>query len=938
MNSCETIPGDENAASLASVFTTAELSRRPSRSPAFAAENRAQVALAQVMAGSPDRILQKLAETALNLCRAHSAGFSLLRLDGRRYYSPVIIGKWACHMGAGALIDSGPCATVLGRNAPQLMSRPERHFTSLASVKPPIEEVLIVPFYLEGKAIGTIWVMSHDETLRFDAEDLRVMTNLGAFATTAYQVMLDSEERLREANADIASRLAQTQKVNSEVRDSRRAALNVMEDALRAREIAETLNLKLLNEIAERRQTESTLRESEERYRMLFALGPVAVYSCDASGAIRDFNPRAAELWGRTPKPGDTDERFCGSYKLHRPDGTFMPHDQCPMAEVLSGQIPEARDGEVHIERPDGSRVIVIVNIRPLKNQGGEITGALNYFFDITARKQAEVLMESQKRAFEMAATGAPLMEVLEFWVHAAESHAGKRAMGAIHLLNEQGTRFEQTAESNLPAAYRRVVDGMEVRSVSSPCGAAISRRQRVVVPDLAASEEFAAFASFALPLGIRAGWSAPILSSNGKVLGTVAKYFEDCESAPQDDLLGEIVTRTAATIIESRRAEEARGRLAAIVAWSDDAIVSKDLNGVIRSWNAGAQRLFGYTAQEAIGQNISMLIPPGHADEELSILERIRRGERVEHYETIRRRKDGALVDVSLTVSPILDENGQVLGASKIARDITDRRRAEQERQDLEKRERALAIATALRDTEAELARVARALTVGELATSIAHEVNQPLAAIVTNAEAGLRWLNAKVPEVHEAQESLALIVRDGNRASEVIRRIREFLKKDSQQIAPVDISAVVQEAVALVRDDLLKRQAALRLELSDGLPRVRGDRIQLQQVILNLIMNGSEAMASLTNGSRELIVIAQRSGTDRVLVAVRDSGAGMDPQNLDRMFDAFFTTKPAGMGMGLSISRSIIEAHGGRIWAAPNDGPGLTVQFTLPIEAETP
>jgi PAS domain S-box-containing protein len=937
MNAWETIPGNENAVSLASVITTAELSRRPSHSPDFAAENRALVGLAQVMGGLPDQILQKLAETALNLCSAHSAGFSLLDLDGRRFCLPVIAGQWACHMEAGALVNRGPSATVLGRNAPQLMSRPERHFAYLASVKPPIAEVLIVPFYREGQAIGTLWVMSHDETLRFDAEDLRVMTNLSAFATPAYQLMLNSGERLREANAHIASGLAQIQKVNAEVQDSRRAALNVMEDALPARRIAETLNQQLVNEVAERMRSEATLRESEERYRMLFTLGPVAVYSCDDSGVIRDFNPRAAELWGRTPKPGDTDERFCGSYKMYRPDGTFMPHDQCPMAEVLSGRITEARDGEVHIERPDGTWVIVIVNIRPLKNQGGKITGALNYFFDITARKQAEALMESQKQTFELASTGVPLMQVLEFWVQAAESHAGKRAMVAIHLLNEQGTRFGQTAGANLPAGYRRAIEGMEVCSVAGPCGAAISRRQRVVVADLAASEEFAEFASFALPLGIRAGWSAPILSSNGKVLGTVAKYYEDLE-LPQDELLGEIVTRTAATIIEGRRAEDARGALVALVQSSDDAIISKDLNGVIQSWNSGAERLFGYTAQEAIGQSITILIPPDHANEEPSILERIRRGERIEHYETIRRRKDGTMVDISLTVSPIINEHSQIVGASKIARDITERKRIELERRDFEKAEKALAVATALREKEAELARVSRALSVGELATSIAHEVNQPLAAIVTNAEAGLRWLNAKAPEVHEAQESLALIVRDGNRASQVIHRIREFLKKDSQQIAPVDICAVVQEAVALVHGDLLKRQAVLRLELSDGLPPVRGDRIRLQQVILNLIMNGSEAMASPTNESRELTVIAQRSGADGVLVAVRDSGTGVDSQNAERIFDAFFTTKPAGMGMGLSISRSIIEAHGGRIWASPNDGPGLTVQFTLPIEAETP
>jgi PAS domain S-box-containing protein len=379
------------------------------------------------------------------------------------------------------------------------------------------------------------------------------------------------------------------------------------------------------------------------------------------------------------------------------------------------------------------------------------------------------------------------------------------------------------------------------------------------------------------------------------------------------------------------KKADGDRGRLAAIVESSDDAIVSKDLNGVILSWNAGAERLFGYTAPEAIGQPITMLIPPDRADEEPGILERIRRGERVEHYETIRRRKDGTLVDISLTVSPIVDEHGQIVGASKIARDITERRRMEQ-------KERDLAVATARREIEAELARVARALSVGELATSIAHEVNQPLAAIVTNAEAGLRWLKAKAPKLHEAQQSLELIVRDGNRASDVIRRIRGFLRKDSPQAAPLDINDVAQEAIALVCDDLLKRKITLIVELSEGLPPIRGDRIQLQQVLLNLIMNGSEAINLVADGSRELVVISQKSGTDSVLLAVRDSGAGVEPENVGRMFQPFFTTKPTGMGLGLSISRSIIEAHRGRIWAVPNEGPGLTVQFTLPIETENP
>jgi signal transduction histidine kinase len=265
---------------------------------------------------------------------------------------------------------------------------------------------------------------------------------------------------------------------------------------------------------------------------------------------------------------------------------------------------------------------------------------------------------------------------------------------------------------------------------------------------------------------------------------------------------------------------------------------------------------------------------------------------------------------------------------------DITER--IEQQRTDLMKNEQALAAERRSRELEAELARVARALTVGELAVSIAHEVNQPLAGVVTNAEAGLRWLSGKTPNINEARESMALIVRDGNRASEVIRRIREFLKKDDQEATSFDINEAAQEALAFADAELRRSEIAIRLELSRELPLVRGNRIRLQQVILNLIMNSRDAIVSATNGSRELLLSSQKSvepgGHPGVLVTVRDSGIGLKPQDLDKMFDAFFTTKPGGMGMGLSISRSIIEAHGGRIWATPNDGPGLTVQFSLP------
>jgi PAS domain S-box-containing protein len=391
--------------------------------------------------------------------------------------------------------------------------------------------------------------------------------------------------------------------------------------------------------------------------------------------------------------------------------------------------------------------------------------------------------------------------------------------------------------------------------------------------------------------------------------------------------VLGSIVD-----ITERKEAEATRRLLASVVESSADAIITDDLNGIVTSWNNGAEGIFGYSSKEIVGEPMSVIIPPEYAEEWRAMLERVRRGERVEQHETVRRAKSGKLVDVSITLSPIRDASGRVVGASRIIRDITERKQLEQQRVELLTKERALASERALRESEAELARVLRALSLGELATSIAHEVNQPLVGVVTNAEAGLRWLSSKPPNIEEARESLVMIAEDGTRAGEVIRRLREFLSKRSPHATPLDINEVVQEAIGLARAELAKRQVEVRTELSGDIRPVRGDRVQLQQVILNLIMNGAEAMAA-TSASKEVVVTSRRSAEDRVLVAVRDAGVGISAEDMPRIFDAFFTTKPAGMGMGLSISRSILEAHGGRIWAEANDGPGLTVQFSLPV-----
>jgi len=240
------------------------------------------------------------------------------------------------------------------------------------------------------------------------------------------------------------------------------------------------------------------------------------------------------------------------------------------------------------------------------------------------------------------------------------------------------------------------------------------------------------------------------------------------------------------------------------------------------------------------------------------------------------------------------------------------------------------------LREREAELTHVTRVMTIGELTASIAHEVNQPLAAIVTNGNACLRWLGSDTPNLSEGRQAVQRIIKDSYRASEVIARIRTLVKKAPPRNDLVDLNEVIVEALALAQDEARRTRVSLKQQLKDDLPRVRGDRVQLQQVILNLIINGLEAIAKSKDGARELSISSDVDDENSVIVTVKDSGDGLDSANLERVFDAFYTTKAEGMGMGLAISRTIIESHGGRLWATPNSPKGAVFQFKLSTAAE--
>jgi C4-dicarboxylate-specific signal transduction histidine kinase len=257
--------------------------------------------------------------------------------------------------------------------------------------------------------------------------------------------------------------------------------------------------------------------------------------------------------------------------------------------------------------------------------------------------------------------------------------------------------------------------------------------------------------------------------------------------------------------------------------------------------------------------------------------------------------------------------ENTEFIGT---VMDVTERRISEE----------------ALRSASADLERATRLSTMGQLTASIAHEINQPLAAIITNADACLLWLEADRPDVEEARQAATRIVRNGHRAGNIIKSVRALTRKSAPEMVPLDINDVIREVIVLMGGEFRRRDVRVETSLSSDLGSVNGDRVQLQQVVLNLIMNGIEAMADSARGQRRMQIRSGKAESGGVLVAIADLGLGIDPARADRLFEAFVTTKPEGMGMGLSICRSIIDAHGGRLWASPNLPNGTVFQFALP------
>jgi PAS domain S-box-containing protein len=787
------------------------------------------------------------------------------------------------------------------------------------------------------------------------------------------------------------------------------------------------------------------LEHREAKIRRLVDANIIGIFVAERDGQIIEANDAFLRIVGY-----DRDDLIAG--RLRRDDLTAPEwRDHTARAAAERSSTGSVQPYEKEYFRKDGSRVPVLLGATSLSENRDQ---SLVFVLDVTDRKRAEALLAGEKRILEMVAKGESLDQILDSLCRLVEEQASG-VLASILLLD--GDRLCHGAAPSLPKAYADAIDGTPVGPSAGSCGTAAYRGEPVIVADIATDSLWAEGREVALSHSLRACWSTPVVSSQTKVIGTIAMYYREprIPSARDQEIVGQItylagiaiernrtmealrrseaylaeaqkLTRTGSwaynpfsgeanywsdelfricgmdpqerptiakylrlvhpedrdkikrriesegdekrefdeeyrlvlpggtvkriqvigrpvfnaagglvefvgttiDVTERRRAEEelraSEARFRTFVDHATDSFMLHGEGGNILDVNRHACESLGYNRDELIGMPLVEIDPS--TDEALlkNIGERLNAGE-IATFESLHRRKDGTLFPVEVRVREF-HQGGSRLTMS-LTRDVTERKRAEAEAREREGR---------YREAQTELAHASRVATMGQLTASIAHEVNQPIAAAVTNASAALRWLSLQRPDIEEARQALNRIVANGNRAGEIIGRIRDLVKKAPPRKEAVAINDAILEVVALTHGEAVKNGVSVRTQLAEDLPVVEGDRVQLQQVILNLIVNAIEAMSGENQAPRNLLISAEKGDPDGVLVAVRDSGPGLAPEFLERLFEAFYTTKANGMGMGLSICRSIIETHGGRLWASANEPQGAVFQFKVPAHPE--
>jgi signal transduction histidine kinase len=562
----------------------------------------------------------------------------------------------------------------------------------------------------------------------------------------------------------------------------------------------------------------------------------------------------------------------------------------------------------------------------PLRDADGRIVLWYLLHTDIDDRKRAEALLAGEKRLLEMVASGHSMSGILEALCQLVESTASGCYCSVV-LIDSSGTRLEHGAAPSLPASFINSINGRPVNVDSGPCAMAAYLNEQVIAADIALETRWAAYGwcPMALSHGLRACWSTPISSTTGKVLGAFAIYYDEPKApTPYEQSLIEQFTHIASIAVERAQNDAALKRSEAFLAEaqllsSTGSFSWRVATGEI-TWSAQVYRIFEF--DQGVPVTLELIRSRVHPEDIPlfnEMVERARGDSSDFEYEQRLQMPDQSVKYLRVVAHGTRDQVGRLEYVGAI-QDVTEHRLSEE----------------ALGKVRSELARVARVTSLGALTASIAHEVNQPLSGIMTNASTCLRMLAADPPNIDGARETARRTIRDGNRASDVITRLRALFAKKDATTESVDLNEATREVIALSLGELQRSRVIVRAELADDLPPITGDRVQLQQVILNLLRNASDAMSGLDDRPRKLVIRTEREEGDRVRLSVQDAGVGFEPQAVGRLFEAFYTTKSGGMGIGLSVSRSIIEGHHGRLWAAPNDGPGATFSFSIPRRPE--
>jgi PAS domain S-box-containing protein len=672
-----------------------------------------------------------------------------------------------------------------------------------------------------------------------------------------------------------------------------------------------------VTDVTAAKRTEETLRERETYLAEAQRLSHTGSWAwTPATGEIRYWSEECARMLGFDPQGGPP-----------RAETVFQrihPDDVLKLLETSERANRERADYEVdfRIVHPGGEVRDIRAVGHPVLSPSGDLTEFVGTVMDVTERKRAEALRDGESHILETIARDAPLEEILEKLVRTVEAQfAGM--LCSVLLLDEDGQHLRHGAAPSLPKSYTKAIDGLCIGPKAGSCGTAMYRREPVVVTDILQDPLWESYRSMVEPYGFRSCWSTPILAPSGRALGSFAIYYREPRSpTPAETCALELATHLAGIAIERKLTHEQLQRSEAYLAeaqrlshagsWAFNAAEAV-------YWSEENFRIWGFNPQQGLPDRQTVL-QRIHPEDRDGVLECIQKAVREKTDYAVEFRillPDGTVKHTQGLGHPVFSASGELVEVVGTQLDVTERKRADEERE-------------RLRQAQAGLAHLSRVTTMGELTASLAHEVRQPISAAVTNAKTCLRWLGRDEPDLAEAREAASRLVQDVTRAADIISRISSLFKKGAPQQEFVDVNELIREMILLLRSEANRYSISIGTELAEDLPRVMADRVQVQQVLMNLMLNGIDAIKETTGGGE--LTIRSEACDAELLISVSDTGVGLPPEQADQIFRAFFTTKDKGTGMGLPISRSIIESHGGRLWATGALGRGATFQFTLP------